>query len=522
MDEFRIDLGIIYEIHKVYDDTYILLPIKLIDGYCAHDFFYNEEVHKVLVKPEDVINGKLVISEVHSKEDLMALYDIDDENFIKEYFWLEVQEQILIVKVKDGQVVKRKVPLQILLDENVTDAYLSYQEKLCVILKTKDIESLFEIVDVELLKGELKKLINASHKEESSSIGEEEQVSKSSGDKIFSVNQRIDSTTISNMTGAKSQSLMRDISLSGLERYIKERVFGHDKEIQRIATTIIMNFTALPGEKNEAILLVGPTGTGKTETMKAIIEYLDIPLIEINSANLVPQGIKGMSIEDCLYSLIVSSGYDLEVAQRGLIFFDEFDKLGKSSSDNKAAVIPILLKFIEGNVFFVDKPSGDYNFNTSMLIKVFAGAFSDFVSPSKIVGFNSRSLENEELDTNIIVNSDYFGKELISRIPHIFAYHELTRELKKEVMLKSKLSEFIRKKQRYKRQFGVDLVADDSYVEEILNRLHAHDKSMRDLNNLIISSLSFAEHEMLINPHSYKKLILTRESVASPEKIKLI
>ena len=60
MDEFRIDLGIIYEIHKVHDDTYILLPIKLIDGYCAHDFFYNEEVHKVLVKPEDVINGKLV------------------------------------------------------------------------------------------------------------------------------------------------------------------------------------------------------------------------------------------------------------------------------------------------------------------------------------------------------------------------------------------------------------------------------------------------------------------------------
>ena len=64
-----------------------------------------------------------------------------------------------------------------------------------------------------------------------------------------------------------------------------------------------MNYTAIDNETIESILLVGPTGTGKTETVKAACEYLSLPYIIANTSNLVPQGIKGVSIEKLLKDL---------------------------------------------------------------------------------------------------------------------------------------------------------------------------------------------------------------------------
>ena len=128
-----------------------------------------------------------------------------------------------------------------------------------------------------------------------------------------------------------------------------------------------MNYRASSKYGTEPILILGPTGTGKTETVKAASAYLNIPFIEINSANLVPEGIKGSSIEDYIYSLIVACNYDLEQAERAIVFFDEFDKIGESDLDIKSAVKEIMLKFFEGTTFLIDKPTDDYNFNTAML-----------------------------------------------------------------------------------------------------------------------------------------------------------
>lgn len=95
-----------------------------------------------------------------------------------------------------------------------------------------------------------------------------------------------------------------------------------------------------------------------------------------------------------------------------------------------------------------------------------------------------------------MTEADYFGKELVTRIPHVLVYNELSKELQKEVVLHSKLSQYYLKKQRYQRQFGIELHVDDTYIEALLSQLSEKDRSMRDLNNLIISSLDEAEYEM--------------------------
>ena len=275
----------------------------------------------------------------------------------------------------------------------------------------------------------------------------------------------------------------------------------------------MMNYTALDNEKREPMLLVGLTGTGKTETIRAASDYLDSPFVEINTINLVPQGIKGESLEDCLYSLIVQAKDDIKKAERGFVFFDEFDKLGSNESDYKDAVKHILLKFIEGAKFTIDKQNNDYIFDTSKLNKVFAGVFEELYKKKNSLGF-TKSVEEQKTDiASNISNKNYYGKELITRIKHFYLFDELSLETKKQILLESKLSEYLCKKERYLRQFKVDMIADDSYINRVLEILEEDNKSIRELNNLVSSTLEEIEYELLTNNHANQKLILTKDLV---------
>lgn len=216
----------------------------------------------------------------------------------------------------------------------------------------------------------------------------------------------------------------------------------------------------------------------------------------------------------------MASNYDLNTAQRGFIFLDEFDKIGKNSLDIKEAVKQILLKFIEGDTFMIDKQTDDYSFNTRMLSKTFAGAFEELFDSSKPIVFCT-STEAASFDPSKITTAEYFGKELVTRIEHILEYKPLTKEMQRRVLLESKLSKLLQKKKRYEEEFGVELVILEEYIEAVLEKLRAQDKSMRDLNNIVLKTLLAAEFELLDNEGKIQRLILTRDTVSDPEKIKI-
>lgn len=530
MPEETIDYGIKYQVIKLKDNLFFLRPIGLVEGYASANTFYNEKEHKILNSATDLA-GEEVVDSVFSASALKTLYDFDDISFIKEYFLAEEKDKVEIIVVHGGKMQKLKIDIRLFEELKIVESFEIEQGKPFVNLNETAVEDLLSATNVDDMRAKLlryRSLIeNIKSREkkdgttkivvQNGSITQIENRSKIITPKA----DRTLGTTTQAKVGGSSSVLGSDISLSGLEQYIRERVFGHDAEIRKLSKTIIMNFTAESGEKNEPILLLGPTGTGKTETMHAISSYLNIPLIEVNSVNLVPQGIKGMSLEDCLYSLIVSCNYDQEKAQRGIIFFDEFDKLGLVSNEYKSSVSQILLKFIEGSSFLIDKPTDDYNFDTSMLIKIFAGAFSDLFDRDKKIGFGSSESQTVFKPQNI-TEKEYFGKELITRIPHIILFSELSYDDKKRAILSSKISEYLIKQQRYRRQFGVELEADDEYITALLEKLDREQKSMRDLNNLIISTLDEAEYEMLSNPNKYKRLILSADTVSDNTKFKLL
>lgn len=527
------EYGIKYKKIKIQENTYIYIPINLVEGTLEQSAFLGEEKYATFDSPS-FTEEEYIVDGIYNVPDLCKYLDfeIDDDNtisFLKDYYLEEAKDCIIYVEKVKGKIIKNKININWLKDSHTKEEYERSKGTVIVALNKDALEELLNQDNLENVKEGLlryKRLLSSFVDKEKKMSAKKIVVENGTVTEVLTdarvkgfVKKGI-TTEPHKQSQTSPHALSADISLQGLEKHIKERVFGHDDEIKFIAKNILMNYTASKNEKVESMLLIGPTGTGKTETMRAAQSYLDIPFIEVNSANLVPEGIKGASLEDYLFSLYATAGYDLEKAKKGIIFFDEFDKLGISDIDYRSSVLQILLKFLDGSDFLIDKQQVDaFNFNTSMLTQVYAGAFSQLFDSKKAIGFGDE--EEYKYSSRNITEANYFGKELVSRIPHILVYNELSKDLQKSVIAHSKLSQFLLKKQRYERQFNIEMIADDSYFESLIEQLHESDRSMRDLNNLITSTLEEAECEMLSHVGKYKKLVLTSETVENSRNFKL-
>ncbi|HIS18025.1 MAG TPA: hypothetical protein IAC02_05400, partial [Candidatus Coprovivens excrementavium] len=161
-------------------------------------------------------------------------------------------------------------------------------------------------------------------------------------------------------------------------------------------------------------------------------------------------------------------------------------------------------------------------FNTTMLNKICSGAFQDLFEKPKKIGFGPTEQSDMQFSRQKITDAEYYGKELVTRISCIIPYLPLTREEQKRVILESKISKYLQKKKRYKKQFNIDFILEDDFIDGLLDQLAKSDQSMRDLNNRLLEYLALPEYEILANPQSYKRLILTRDTLDNPNKFKLM
>lgn len=519
------EYGIKYNVIKLNNNMCVLVPTGLIKGYSVRDKFYSTDIHKTLFDLESLSEPEIIDSIVNI-ESLKEIYEYDDEEFIKEYYLSEEKDYIILVEIKDNKLIKRKINIQKLVKKESQETYERQKGEPTVTLNCDALEELLNSDDIQNIKEKLekfKKLINTFREKEKKDGITSVTVNNGHITEIGTNRKIITPQLVATEQSLSKQEQPRDVNdftVRGLEQYIKERVFGHDKEIKEIATRLIMNYRSTPEYGTESILIAGPTGTGKTETIRAASEYLNLPFIQVNTANLVPQGIKGPTLEDYLYALIIASQNSVEKAERGLIFLDEFDKIGKDSLDIKETVKQVFLKFIEGDTFLIEKPANDCNFNTRMLNKTFAGAFQELFDSKKSIGFGSSKEENL-FNPSKITSGNYFGKELVTRIEHIFAYEPLSKEMQRRVLLESKLSKLTLKKKRYEEEFHVELVLLDEYIDAILEQLRTEEKSMRDLNNLVLKTLSEVEYELLENEGKVKRLVLSAKTVDDPKDFDL-
>lgn len=539
-DNQNIQYGIKYRVIKLEEDKYILFPVSLEKGIETEDGFRTAKRIIPYAYDKENLDNNYVIDMVMGKEELQFVYDYNNEDeFLLDYFFEDFKNTLVYLETnpKDCYMTSYEINLDTLTNETKL-TYIMENAIPSIVLNEKALNEILgsnNLEEAKLIITKYKKLLKKfSDYSKTKGItrinvanGQIESVEVNKG--VSSPKDSKDEMDLSGIPIAAAKSISAaTVSYQGLRRYIKERVLGHDEEIDTFAQKLYMNYTAEEGEAVESILLVGPTGTGKTETVKAACEYLDIPSFSVNASNIVPQGIKGMSIEDVIIGLFEKANYDEKKAQRGLVFLDEFDKLNDSDLDLKSDVKNILLTFTAGGTFPIDNDRYTFLFDSSMTNKVYAGVFDKIYRQKRNIGFGNditlrRTLGTEEEIRNKIIRNGYFTLEELSRISTILGFEELDRDTKKRIILDSKLSEFAKKKRRYKRQFNIDLEADESYIEAILDSLSEDQNGMRSLNNYIKRTINKAERTILENEdNNSKRLILTKDTVEDPSKFDLI
>ena len=240
------------------------------------------------------------------------------------------------------------------------------------------------------------------------------------------------------------------------------------------------------------VLLIGPTGCGKTLLAQTLARLLNVPFAIADATTLTEAGYVGDDVENVLQRLIQNAGGDVEKAQNGIIYLDEIDKIGRKSENpsitrdvSGEGVQQALLKIIEGTTASVNKegdrkhPNSErYTINTSNILFICGGAFEgiDKIISKRLtentIGFmaNVKSKKDEKENAKIIkkVNSDDLIKfglipELIGRLPIVAVLDQLDEQDLINVLIKPKNAIV----KQYKKLFEIDNVALD-FAEDAL------------------------------------------------------